>query len=112
MSTASTALSIPDQRSSHIKQETQYGVVWPDGTHTWQYIERGVGTTHITIAALIDGADTTGLNDSSVKWSKSYWDELLTARAAAAKLDVSDYRDMHYFIKRTVILSVTATEEV
>jgi hypothetical protein len=110
--TASTALRIPDARAPHIEQATQYGVVWPDGTITWEYIERGIGTTSITIAALVDGADTSRYNDSSVKWSPSYWTELLEGRAAAAKLEYDEYRDKHHFIKRTVILSVTATEEV
>lgn len=111
-STKSTAINIPDNRASHIETEIQYGVVWPDGTHTWSTISRGSGCSHIAIAALVDGADTSGINDTSVQWSPSYWDELLKTRADAAKLDVAEYRDMHRFIKRTVILSVTATEEV
>lgn len=111
MSKASTAISIPDRGDTHIKQETQYGVVWPDGTTTWQFISRGPGGTQITIAALVPGADTTGHNESSVKWSASYWDELLENRASAALLDVEEYRDRHRFIKRTVVLAVTAAEE-
>lgn len=110
---SSTAIGIPDHRDSHIKQETQYGVVWPDGTHTWQTISRGAGgTPPIIIAALVPDADTSTCNTPSVEWSPSYWTELLETRAGAARLDVEVYRDMHHFIKRTVVLSVTATEEV
>lgn len=107
----STKIGIPDHRLTHIEQETQYGVVWPDGTHTWQSIDRGPGSEPIRISRLVLGASDPNSTEMS-KWSPKYWDELLIQRAATAKLDVDEYRGLHRFIKRTVILSVTATEVV
>lgn len=106
-----TLIGIPDHRSTHIEQEIQYGVVWPDGTHTWKEISRGMGNTAIEIAVLVLGTSAPNRTEMS-KWSTKYWDELLETRARDARLDVEEYRDMHRFIKRTIVLSVTATEEV
>ena len=93
-------------------ERVQYGVVWPDGSLTWEQIPRSAGNTPIMIASLVEGADLTDLSESSAKWGPKYFDDLLQARAGAALLDVDEYRDQHRFVKRTVILSVTATEEV
>lgn len=108
----STKIKIPDHTDPYIKQATQYGVVWPDGTHTWQEIDRGMSMTSIAIAVLVPGADLTGIPEAQLKWSKSYWRDLTAERAANAKLPADDYRELHRFIKRTVILSVTGVEEV
>lgn len=107
----STKIGIPDYRTTHIEQETQYGVVWPDGTHTWQEIDRGMGQEPIRISRLVLGSDDPSSTALS-KWSPKYWDDLLAQRAEVAKLDVDEYRDLHRFIKRTIILSITATEDV
>lgn len=108
----STKISIPDHTDPHIQQAVQYGVVWPDGTHTWQQIDRGLSMTPIAIAMLIPGADLTGVTDTQRQWSLKYWMEMIQGRAEGAMLPVDDYRELHHFIKRTVILSVTGIEEL
>ena len=106
---SSTAVTIPDSRDTHIKQEIQYGVVWPDGTHTWKEISRGVGASAIQISTLVLGVDDPDY-DAMSQWQADYWTELVEGRARSAKLDVDEYKDLHHFIKRTVVLAVTATE--
>lgn len=104
---SSTKINIPDHRSTHVGQETQYGIVWPDNTLTWQEITRGPGKEPIPVSDIVPGSTVPTIG----KWSKTYWTEMLESRAGAAKLDVDEYRDLHRFVKRTIILSVTETEE-
>ncbi|HCB59147.1 MAG TPA: hypothetical protein DEP82_14830 [Arthrobacter bacterium] len=107
----STKIGIPDSGTTHIQQETQYGVIWPDGTTTWQQVERGAGMTPIHISRLVLGPLDPASTEVS-KWSPKYWDDLLESRSKSAKLDFNEYKDMHRFIKRTIVLSVTAAEPV
>jgi hypothetical protein len=101
-------IEVPKTGTAHVAQQTQYGVIWPDGTTTWQQIDRGMGTTPIYISDIVPDNGEKQVN----AWSAQCWDELLKTRAGQALLDVDDYRDMHRFVKRHLVLTVTAAEEV
>lgn len=107
---SSTSITIPDHGDQHVTQETQFGVIWPDGTTTWESIDySGAASQRIYISDLVPSSASPVRRSG---YSTTNWDRLIEHRAEQAKLDADQYRDMHRFVKRTVILSVTAAEKV
>ena len=97
-----TRIKLDGAHGAAITQITQYGVRFPDGTTSWEVVP----STNLDIKALVEEADPRHGNHMDG------WLQVTRDRAAAAKIDKALYREQHRFIKRTVILSVTDTEEL
>lgn len=79
---------------------TQYGMRYPDGTVKW-------GNDGSSIGAIDFGQLRAGHDDPVSAWGRR-----LRERATVASLDVKTYADQHQLLKRTIVVAVTAPEEV
>lgn len=85
---------------------TQYGVRFPDGTITWARIETNRNRDIIIADLVPHPGEIVGA------YSRMDWDELLKHRAERAKLDLAEYTNGHDFVKRTLVIAITAFEDV
>lgn len=97
-----TQIKLAGEHGAAVSQQTQYGVRYPDGTTAWNVIPG----TSIDIRALVE-TDHRNHGNHSDGWMRT-----VEEKAKAAKIDLAEYGAAHKFIKRTVILAVTDTEEV
>ncbi len=97
-----TKINLAGEHGASVTQQVQYGVRFPDGTTAWNVIPN----TSLDIMAIVEldhprhGTQSTG------------WQNAVESRAKAVSIDVAEYGAAHKFIKRTVILSVTDTEDI
>jgi hypothetical protein len=105
MSTSPLTVEVPTDAEKIISQ-TQYGVRWPNDEITWGLVDLGSGYRNIHITDLIPGAPGVSI------YSKENWDKLMKDRAEKAMMGLDTYTALHKFVKRTVVLAVTAPEEV
>jgi hypothetical protein len=97
-----TQIKLAGGHGASVSQQVQYGVKFPDGTTAWDVVPG----TSLNIKALVVKDDPRHGNHMDG------WFRVTTERADAAKIDKTLYREQHTFIQRTVILSVTDTEEL
>lgn len=106
MSNAITTMKInvPDNTDgTHIA--TEYGCRFPDGHHEWgEYRTNGGYDATYEKAA--------NPNHPEHEHGKLRWTETLTARAESVSLPAAEYIKAHKLVKRLVILTTTAPEEV
>ena len=100
----STHYKIPDSTEQHVGQSTQYGMRFPDGSIQWETIDCGAGR-NITVQYLANGGP-------EATTYQRWWDDTLKSRALSAKIDAAEYAIKHRIVKRSIILTVTATEDV
>ncbi|ALY10617.1 hypothetical protein FDH86_gp082 [Arthrobacter phage Tank] len=102
-----TTVLIPNEVAS-TESITQYGVRWPDGTISW-HVAKEVDTTRNNQVWVSDLIEDSGIREVS-SLSKQNWDKMLDLRSQQAKIDYDTYADMHTFLKRTLVVAVTAAE--
>jgi hypothetical protein len=98
--TTNLAITIPDDTSgTHIG--TEYGCRFPDGHHEWRHFNDHLGVQY----AYENVANHIGK-------AAAQWRGLLEARAERAHINPDTYEGQHTLVKRMVILTTTAPEEV
>lgn len=98
--TATVKIQLPDKETL-TKTFTQYGMRYPDGEVRWVK-DHPVGSTPVDFELLHERHPS----------SLHVWDAHLQQRAAAANINLSEYREGHEALKRTVIVVVTDAEEL
>ncbi|QWY82816.1 hypothetical protein PP641_gp076 [Arthrobacter phage SilentRX] len=99
--------------NQQVTSETQYGVQFPDGSITWGIINPTAGAYHqIHVVDLVRDQHPMLVVKGVSGQSVHNWKELLKRRADEARIDIADYAEMHTLMKRTLMLSATAAEEV
>ena len=101
MSTTPLTIQVPDHEAA-TTIETQYGMRFPDGTIAWSVVDGSRAGENIYVQRIHEQ------NANAV----AAWDRTRDAVADRAKLDRGEYGNMHDIVKRTVVLVVTAIEEV
>jgi hypothetical protein len=100
-SSASTSIAIPDALHPHAHTETQHGMKFPDGTITWGD-SRNSQYGPVNFTGLFNGN----------KYDVANWASRMRSLANNARIELEKYEAMHSFVKRTIILAVTGTEDV
>ena len=94
------SIDLPDNEPL-TKTFTQYGMRYPDGRVRWVK-DHPIGSTPVDFQQLSERHPQT----------LAIWDAHLQQRAAAANIQLSEYREGHELIKRTIIVAVTDAEEL
>lgn len=97
-----TQIKLAGEHGATVTQQVQYGIRFPNGDTAWNVVPN----TSLDIRALVEPTDPRHGNHMDG------WLRITKERADAAKVDKTLYREQHQFIKRTVVLAVTDTEEV
>lgn len=94
----------------HIDTLTQYGCRYPDGTVRWNNDSYSGhwGLVTVDFAQIHDSPFIPGRTNAH----KNYWNDLIEVRAKAANIDKQVYADMHQWIKRTLIVSISEEEDI
>ena len=108
MSAAELIIKIEDE-SVRIDTHTQYGMRYPNGEIEWDRLPgtRGIDgfPLHVRDLAVKDGSHSNfGVGQ---RWTKH-----MEEQADKVKIDRAEYAVGHRIVKRSIIVSVTATEEV
>lgn len=95
-------INLAGTHGASVTQQVQYGVRFPDDTTAWTTMPNST----IDIEALVTPTHRFHRPHSEA------WERVVVERAKNARIDVAEYGAAHQFIKRTVILAVTDTEDV
>jgi len=99
--TRPNAITLPDDTGAHVAQETQYGMVLPDGSIEWNVLS--VQGREYAIKDLVEKRQ--GQANIHREWPAE-----LKRRAKLANLNPYDYSNQHRIITRTVMVAVTEAQ--
>lgn len=102
MSDPQSSIPVPDETTPSVHNVTQYGMVMPDGSVTWEAVT--VRGSRYPIKALVKGR-------SSDEWMRRDWSDHLIRKAKEANVNPYDYSNQHKIVQRQVILAVTDTKD-
>jgi len=94
------SINLPEDTGASVVQETQYGMMLPDGTVQWNTVS--IRGREYAIKELADRGEGVLGRD---------WRDVLAHRAKQANVNPYDYSNMHKIITRQVMLAVTATQD-